>query len=300
MTKDGVEHWVNAFEALRPRLLGIAYRVLGSYSEAQDVVQDTFLLWMKADRGSIQSPTAWLVTACTRKAIDTLRSARVSRVDYVGVWLPEPIESRYLKEKEADEDLAETATLAFLVVLETLAPKERAAYVLRDIFGLSFAEVAESLAVSEQACRKLVSRARANIQSPSRPRRATLAEQKATVSAFERAIHTGDTAALKQRFSEDVRLTADSGGKVVAIRRPMDGRIQVLQFIEKVLCPAWREGNLVRQVLNAQPSLVLMEKGRPTAAIVFGYDELGQARDVFITRNPEKLTSVHSGRSSSQ
>ena len=292
MSQNKDEDWVEAFEGVRQRLLGIAYRILGSYAEAQDVVQDTFLAWMKTDRAPVRSAPAWLVTACTRKAIDALRSARISRVDYVGAWLPEPIESRYIAEAGADEDMAETATLAFLVVLDTLAPKERAAYVLREVFGLSFAEVADCLCVSEPACRKLVSRARVNIQTPSQSRRTSPEQQEAAVNAFEEAIRTGDAAALKRVLAKDARLSADSGGKAIAILEPVDGRAHVIRFIEEVLSPAWRSGALVRQSLNAQKSLVLFESGVATASIAFGYDAAGNPRDVYITRNPEKLTRV--------
>lgn len=294
MSQHKEEDWVEAFEGVRQRLLGIAYRILGSYAEAQDVVQDTFLAWMNVDRAAVKSPTAWLVTACTRKAIDALRSARISRVDYVGAWLPEPIESRYIADAGEDDDLAETATLAFLVVLETLAPKERAAYVLRDVFGLSFAEVADSIGVSETACRKLVSRARSNIQKPARSRRTSPEEQEAVVNAFEEAIRTGDAGALKHVLAKDARLSADSGGKAVAILQPIDGRTNVARFIQEVLSPAWCSGALVRQDLNGQKSLVLVEGGAATASIAFGYDADGNAREVYITRNPEKLTRVTS------
>ncbi len=292
MTTENTSEWISLFETARGRLTGLAYRILGSYAEAQDVAQDTFVAWMSADRAAITAPQSWLTTVCSRKAIDALRSARVSRTDYVGAWLPEPIESRYLQDQPIEDDLAEAATMAFLVVLETLSPKERAAFVLRDVFGLSFADVAQSLGVHEAACRKLVSRARANIAAPQRARGAAKGDQEAMVKAFEHAISTGETDALKSLFAEDVCLRADSGGKVAAIRDPLHGIEDVAKFIGSTLCAAWSGIQLARRTINSEQGLVLFENGTPTAVISFGYDANGAATDVYITRNPDKLRWV--------
>ena len=151
------------FEEARPKLLGLAYRILGSLADAEDAVQDTFLKWAEADRDAIESPLSWLTTICTRRCLDLLRAANRSRVNYVGAWLPEPIQKPIQDDAETNLDLATSLKTAFLLMLERLTPKERAAYLLHDIFEMPYAEIAETLDIREGACRKLVSRAKANI-----------------------------------------------------------------------------------------------------------------------------------------
>ncbi|WP_425450384.1 sigma-70 family RNA polymerase sigma factor [Virgifigura deserti] len=141
------------FEETRPRLLGLAYRILGSRADTEDAVQDTFLKWRKADRDKIETPAAWLTTICTRRCLDLLRSAHKSRVDYVGAWLPEPIHTPIDDGTENTLSLASSLTTAFLLMLERLTPKEWAAYLLHDIFDVSYAEVAETLDIRESTCR---------------------------------------------------------------------------------------------------------------------------------------------------
>ena len=291
MVLDESPDWVSEFERSRTRLLGIAYRVLGSFAEAQDVVQDTFVSWMHADRTEIRNPQAWLTTVCTRKAIDALRSARLSRTDYVGAWLPEPVETRHLTGGAPEDDLADAATMAFLFVLESLGPKERAAFILRDVFDMASDDVADALGVSPPACRKLLSRARAKIPAMTEAYRPG-SDHLDMLSAFEHAIKTGETDALKKLLARDVELRADSGGKAVAIREPLLGRDGVIRFVGRVLSPSWSGNALVRQMINAEPALVLYENGRPSAVIAFGYGPDGKVSRVFITRNPDKMSHV--------
>ena len=150
---------VEVFEKARPRLLSIAYRILGSRMDAEDAVQDTFLKWQAVDMDSIDAPGAWLTTTCTRRAIDMLRSASRSRVDYVGNWLPEPVQATSDNDVEAQMELSSSLSTAFLLALERLSPRERAAYLLHEIFEMPYADLAKSLDMSEPGCRKLVSRA---------------------------------------------------------------------------------------------------------------------------------------------
>ena len=156
----------NSFETLRPRLLGLAYRMLGSMADAEDAVQDTYLKWRSADRRDIANPEAFLTTVCTRHCLDSLKAAHRKRVDYVGPWIPEPLQIDAGTDPEADLARAESLTTAFLLMLERLSPKERAAFLLREVFGHSYGEVALALDVSEPACRQLVSRALKHVRNP--------------------------------------------------------------------------------------------------------------------------------------
>lgn len=148
------------FESRRPFLIGLAYRILGSLADAEDAVQDTYIKWLNADRHSILNPAAWLTTVCTRRCLDLLRAAQQARVDYVGIWLPEPIQTAVAKTPEQTLELSSSLSTAFMLLLERLTPRERAAYLLHDIFDLPYADLAMTLGGEETACRKLVSRAR--------------------------------------------------------------------------------------------------------------------------------------------
>ncbi|MEN4194546.1 sigma-70 family RNA polymerase sigma factor [Serratia marcescens] len=148
------------FESRRSFLIGLAYRILGSLADAEDAVQDTYIKWLHADRHSILNPAAWLTTVCTRRCLDLLRAAQQARVDYVGIWLPEPIQTAAAKTPEQTLELSSSLSTAFMLLLERLTPRERAAYLLHDIFDLPYADLATTLGGEETACRKLVSRAR--------------------------------------------------------------------------------------------------------------------------------------------
>ena len=205
------------FEEARPRLLGLAYRILGSRADAEDAVQDTFLKWQEVDRASIDTPAGWLTTACTRRCLDLLKAAHRKRVDYVGAWLPEPIHTA--SDDNAEEKLALTSSLttAFLLMLERLTPKERAAYLLHEIFGQPYDEVAETLDMQETAARKLVSRAKTNIGLEKARHQTPRERQDELLSAFHSAIHGGNVTGLSALLSADVKLTADGGGKVATV-----------------------------------------------------------------------------------
>lgn len=280
------------FEAARPMLTGLAYRILGSAAEAEDVVQDTFLAWMSVDRTRVERPKNWLATVCTRKAVDSLRSARQARTSYVGAWLPEPIHTQVLDTPETEIALSESVTTAFLLALERLAPKERAAFLLRDVFAMDYNEVAASLEITDQSCRKLVSRARANIRRTNAQHPVPRAQQDKLLDAFHKAIVSGSTTELAGLLSQDAVLRADSGGKVVAIRHPLEGAERVLAFVGRVLSPAWRDGEVFVRELNSGRALIVREKGRTVAAVSFGFDEALKVSDVFIMRNPDKLLRI--------
>src|SRR5437773_1761997 len=201
---------LKVFEDARPRLLGLAYRILGSRADAEDAVQDCFFKWRDADRAQIQTPLAWLSSVCTRRCLDLLRVGDRARVNYVGPWLPEPIHPA--TPPALDDKLATSLTTAFLLLLERLTPKERAAYLLHEIFDQPYAEIAAMLEMDEAACRKLVSRARQNIDHD-RVRHVTPKEtQDDLLHAFQWAVMSGSTNQLAALLSSDIRLTTDTGG----------------------------------------------------------------------------------------
>lgn len=284
---------ITAFEQARPGLLGLAYRLLGSRADAEDAVQDTFLKWQAADRSAIQTPSAWLTTACTRHCLDLLRNAHRNRVQYIGPWLPEPMPITDEADPESGAELASSLTTAFLLVLERLTPKERAAYLLHEIFDMDYADIALTLDMQEPACRKLVSRAREHVER-GRVRHATPSDRQAQLlSAFEQAIQHGRTEKLAQLLAADVRLAADGGGKVAAARRVMTGTEEVLRFITAGLHVWWTGFTLERAVLNGNLGLIVRDgEGQVTATASFSYDERGRLDGIYIMRNPDKLTRV--------
>ena len=280
---------IRTFEDARPGLLGLAYRILGSLADAEDAVQDTFLRWSRADRGDIDNAASWLTTVCTRRCLDLLRSAHRTRVSYVGAWLPEPIHAPVESDAESRLDLASSLTTAFLLTLERLTPKERAAYLLHEIFDVSYADVAKTLDIRESACRKLVSRAKASVDK-AKVRHATPVErQEQLLAAFQDAITSGTTAKLASLLSSDIRLSADGGGKVPAILDVLHGKAEVTTFIGRQLHEFWADHQWVLADINGTRGIVLMQDGVTTAAVSFAYDEQGNATDIFIVRNPDKL-----------
>ena len=282
----------DVFEEARPMLMGLAYRILGSAAEAEDVVQDTYLSWLTMEQTEIARPSKWLTTVCTRKAVDSLRAARHARTTYIGTWLPEPIHTQVLETPESELALSQNLTTAFLLVLERLSPKERAAFLLRDVFALDYQEVAVSLAITQPACRKLVSRARANLGKTQITQQVPLERQEELVTAFKTAIAEGSVSQLACLLSQDATLSADSGGKVTAIRQTLEGADAILAFIANVLSPAWQGFEVFSSELNSGRAIVVREKEQTLAVVSFAYHPDLKASRIFILRNPDKLTRV--------
>ncbi|MFS8184403.1 RNA polymerase sigma factor SigJ [Pseudovibrio denitrificans] len=282
-----------AFEKARPMLMGLAYRLLGSTAEAEDVVQETYLSWSSASHDDISNAEAWLTTVCTRKALDQLKTARKKRENYVGMWLPEPLHTTTQDTPEDRVELSESLTMAFLLVMERLAPKERAAFLLREVFSSSYEEVADILEVTPASCRKLVSRAKANIQQKSQRFVAPAEKQREMVHAFQSALETGETSQLSQLLAADVALLSDGGGKVNAIPKPLVGLEQVLGFIDKAISPAASSGRAWVEELNACLSLVTVDGGGIVTTFTFGYDQEMKVNAIYAQRNPDKLSAVH-------
>lgn len=283
---------VLVFEEARPNLLGLAYRILGSRADAEDAVQDTFLKWTAIDRQDIENMTAWLTKVCTRRCLDLLRAADRSRVNYVGAWLPEPIHTPIENDAEQRLDLASSLTTAFLLMLERLTPKERAAYLLHDIFDVAYPEVAETLNLAESTCRKLVSRAKAHIDQAKVRHMTPLERQDQLLAAFQAAITSGSAAHLASLLSDEIRLSTDGGGKVPALLDVLEGKADVVAFLSKRLHDYWAHHQWAAVDINGARGIVLKSHGETVATVSFAYDEAGRASDIYIVRNPDKLANL--------
>ena len=221
---------VQSFESHRRALTGLAYRMLGSRAEAEDVVQDAYLRWHEADHATIEEPRRYLGTVVTRLCLDRMKSARARREVYVGQWLPEPVVDEAL-DAETAGGLAHDLSVALMLVLERLSPLERASFLLHDVFGLDFAEVGRALDRGEAACRQLAARARAHIED-GRPRfPASQEDGRRLAAAFALAVQSGDTVTLMKLLAEDAVLYTDGGGKRVAALNPIFGAEKILRFI---------------------------------------------------------------------
>lgn len=286
------ERDTQSFVVARPKLLGLAYRMLGSLAEAEDAVQDTYLKWAAIDRNSIQSPESWLRKTCTRRCLDLLRAAHNSRVNYVGAWLPEPVHQASHADLEADLDLENSLQTAFLLVLERLTPKERAAFLLREVFDETYKSISEALEIQESACRKLVSRAKVNIEKARTLNKTPINRQDELLAAFKLAVTTGSMGQLVPLLAEDIKITTDSGGKVPATLEDVIGVEEVTQFLGERLHEYWK--NYVWDVaeLNGSRGVVLTQGGVIEAAVSFAYDENQRIAKIYIFRNPDKLRNL--------
>lgn len=290
--------YIVQFERQRAFLLNLSYRLLGSLADAEDAVQDTFVAWADADRSALDNPAAWLTTVCTRRCLDILRSAYRSRVDYVGTWLPEPYHMADEDTPESVLSLSSSLSMAFLLLLERLAPKERAAYLLHEIFDQSYPDVSAVLDIPEATCRKLVSRARAHVGSGRLRQSASPERQASLLSAFRQAIATGQTGELADLLSDEITLIADGGGKVAALLEPVAGKAAVLTVIGQSLSRWWRTYEWRAASINGACGALLTDKGKVVAALSFAYDDLGHIADVYVIRNPDKLKRLVKTRES--
>ncbi len=285
MPSPDVEADAAAFEEWRALLFGIAYRMLGSAADAEDVVQETSLRWLRRNDHEVRSVRAYLVTIVTRLCLDQLDSARATRVTYTGPWLPEPV---VLDETDATEQ-ADSLSLAFLVLLEELTPLERAAYLLHDIFGYSFEEVGRSLGRTPAASRQLGARARKRIEERRQRFDADLRQGRALTDRFLAACATGDLSGLLTMLSDDVVVWTDGGGKVRAALRPVVGPYRSSRFLLNV---AKKVHGLPRTtVLNGQPAAVFVEDDAVVAALVLDILD-GSIVGVRSVTNPDKLARL--------
>jgi RNA polymerase sigma-70 factor (ECF subfamily) len=273
----------DSFDPLRPKLVRVAYRMLGSVAEAEDVVQDAFVRWLDVDRSSVREPEAFLRRVVTRLCLDVLKSARRLRETYIGPWLPEPV-----VESEADE--IDDVTLPLMLALERLSPLERAAFLLHDVFGYSFDEVAETIGRDAVACRQLASRARVHVRAD-RPRFDVPKERGLEIAdAFFKASRSGDLGALRSLLAADVTMHADGGGKRPAAMEPIVGIEEVMQLHEGLAQLFERAGSrLVRfGIINGLPGFVSIEPGDTLQTTALEVRD-GKIASIYVVRNPDKL-----------
>jgi RNA polymerase sigma-70 factor (ECF subfamily) len=278
----------------RPRLTGLAYRMTGSLSDAEDIVQDALLRAHRARVDDIESPAAYLTTITTRLAIDHQRSARVRRESYVGPWLPEPIAADPAPDAAASAELADTLSMAFLVVLETLSPDERAVLLLHDVFAYPHAEIAEMLGRTDASCRQVLRRARTRIEAE-RPRaEADLAQRDEVLHRFLDACEGGDMDAFLSLLTDDAELIFDGGAEVkTAARHPIRGADRVARFLAFVMGRLADGGRVAPATLNGGPAaLVTTSTGEIIGAVFVEPDPDGRAAEIRWVRNPSKLATL--------
>jgi RNA polymerase sigma-70 factor (TIGR02957 family) len=279
------------FDSHRRRLQGIAYRMLGSVAEAEEVVQDAWLRWHEADKAGFDSAEAWLVTVVTRLSIDRLRAAKVQREHYIGAWMPEPTLTESPDTPEESLERADNISVAFLAVLERLAPEARAAFLMREVFDADYEEVARTLGKSEAACRQLVHRAKAQVLE-ARPRYQVSREtHQRLLRAFADAAARGSMQDLKALMAEDVELIGDGGGKVQSFSKVLRGS----QRLAQLYFALWRRmGAAVRMELaeiNGEPGLLRFVDGQLESAQTFEIEGERIVR-VRVQRNPDKLARI--------
>jgi RNA polymerase sigma-70 factor (ECF subfamily) len=279
------------FEEHRSRLFGAAYRMLGSRAEAEDVVQEAYLRWHRADRAAIRDPRAWLVTTTTRLAIDRLRALKVQREAYVGPWLPEPLLGRELPRPDRAAELASDLSVAFVVLLERLAPEECAAFLLHDVFDCDYAEIARTLDRSEVSCRQIVHRARERVRTERRRFQATESSRVRLLRKFLAAAQARNEGALLQLFAPDATWTSDGGDRVPAARRVILGRERIVRLVLGLENRLYRDRAASRHLaaVNGQTGFLTWMEGRLFSATSIASDgELIFA--VYTVLNPDKLT----------
>jgi RNA polymerase sigma-70 factor (ECF subfamily) len=282
----------DAFDALRPTLRRVAYRMLGSVADAEDVVQEAFLRWHGADREAVREPEGWLRSVVTRLCLDVLKSAKRRREVYVGPWLPEPV-----VEATQDQDLDDEVTLPLMMALDRLSPLERAAFLLHDVFAVPFEEVAEIIGREPAACRQLASRARTHVRA-ARPRFTTPKERGLAIAeAFFAASRSGDMSGLQALLAEDVALYADGGGVRTAALRTVVGLEDVLR-VHAAIARKFEESGPSRLVryglINGLPGFVTREPDGFLQTTAFLVEE-GRVVAIYIMRNPDKLKHLESG-----
>lgn len=279
----------HAFEALRPRLQRLAYRMLGSVSEAEDVVQDAWLRW-SASTAAIAEPAAWLHRVVTRLCLDRMKSARARRETYFGSWLPDPL----IEAASPEDTLASDVTYSLMLALERLSPLERAAFLLHDVFGVPLTEVAESLERKPAAVRQLASRARKRVQVSHKRHAVERAEAERIVAAFFTAVQEGDTATLSTLLAENVMLQADGGGKVIAFPNTIHGAGRALRLLTGI-ARKFGGGELVQRTwIDGLPGFISRDYDgnlQTTAVDLRG----GKVVAVYIVRNPDKLRHIAAG-----
>jgi RNA polymerase sigma-70 factor (ECF subfamily) len=280
------------FAAQRPRLFAIAYRMLGTRHDAEDVLQDAWLRWHRSDRAALQSAEAWLVTIVTRLAIDRLRAAKAERETYVGRWLPEPLVEWDERTPEAAAELAGELSVAFLVVLERLAPEERAAFLLRQVFDHDYDEIAAHLGKSEEACRQMVHRAGERVQQERARFEVSKDAHRRLLEQFLRAARSGDAGEIRALLADGIRLVGDGGGKAQVLP---EGVAYDADWVAKLYAAFvvrfGDRGSYRLAQVNGEPGLVRYVDGQVESAQAFETDG-DRIVTIYAVRNPDKLAGI--------
>jgi RNA polymerase sigma-70 factor (ECF subfamily) len=285
ITKEQSQDAAATFQLLHPKLVRVAYRMLGSVQDAKDVVQEAFVRWMSIDTSEIREPEAYLRRTVTRLCLDELKSARHRRETYLGPWLPEPL---------MDEEIEDDVTLPLMLALERLTPLERAAFLLHDVFGLSFEEIATTLERDTAACRQLAARARTHVRE-ARPRSQVEKKRGLEIAhAFYTASRTGDLSAIGEMLAADVSVHADGGGKRPAASQPILGFDAVMKLqaqLAKIFSST--PSTLVRVgVINGLPGFMTRESDGEFSTTALNI-EAGKITAIYVVRNPDKLRHLH-------
>jgi RNA polymerase sigma-70 factor (ECF subfamily) len=283
-----LDHATAAFLSVRSRLFGIAYRMLGTAAEAEDIVQDVWLRWQSTDRSVVRDATAFLVTTTVRLAINHAQSARSRHETYIGPWLPEPVDTT--ADPTLGADRGEALELAVLILLEKLSPNERGAYVLREAFDYPYSDIADILQLTEANTRQLVTRARKHI-ADGRRAQVSSAEHRRFLDAFLSAAQTGDLAALKSMFAEDVVSITDGGGIIGAARIPVLGRERVAKFIAGFPSYFWANTTLSWMQVNGRPSVLIARDGVSIVLATIDASPQGIGQILWVM-NPAKLATI--------
>jgi len=273
------------FESLRPYLLALSYRMLGAVADAEDTVQEAYLRWHRADHPIIKEPRAWFTRVCTRLCLDRIKAGRARREQYPGQWLPEP----FVEDRRTME-IDETISMALVHTLQRLSVRERAVFILHDIFDYKFREISAILEVTPATCRQIASRARARIQGD-RPRfEIDSARAREMTDAFLRAIDHGDHGQLQAMLMDEVMLTSDGGGQVQAVPKPIEGQLKVARFLLAVLSRGKPSQPVSRRDIhfNGAPGVLLFHADGTTSALQLTVSTDG-VRAIYIQRNPKKL-----------
>ena len=279
---------LSIFNRHRDRLFGIAYRMLGTVADAEDVLQDVYLRWHQADHAAVQNAEAWLVAVTTRLSIDRSRAAATERERYVGSWLPEPIATSAESVTDRNAELASDLSMAFLVLLERLAPEERAALLLRDVFDAGYDEIARVLEKSETACRQMVHRARTRVRGERARFDVPVETKERLLEQFLAALHADDRDAMMAVIAEDATFVADGGGKVSAIRNVIHGASRIARFLLGIESKWGGETRHVVQWINGEPAIVTYH-GEQVFCTTSVESDGGHITAFYRVLNPEKL-----------
>ncbi len=282
---------VEVFENHRPLLFSIAYRMLGTVMEAEDILQEAFLRWRDAAAETIDSPKSYLATVVTRLCIDYLRSAQVRREEYIGPWLPEPLVADPAAGPVERQAMSDSLSIAFLVILESLAPTERAVFLLREVFGYEYNEIAQIVGKSEANCRQMASRARREV-AQRRPRfDSSPQQQTSVVNQFLDTISSGDVESLLSMLDKDVTWWSDGGGQFGVAQKPIRGAENVAHFIMNLVRRSPDDVATLPVEVNGGPGLIIYVAGQRYGVLSFGLAN-GRIGSIWAVVNPDKLSSV--------